>query len=229
MKNSIILIFIISSAFSQNCVNKLSQEQINAILDAHNIYRNIVASGNQNSAGGQLPSASNMKVLEWSTELEDLAQSWANFNPKTSSPYRKVSNITSPMNKGYIGENIFWAVTFYSTIREPGNYSAQNSVKAWFDEVKNFKQPINVLVNLDPTRIIGHFTQVVWAETTKIGCGILDCFSSEKSTFVNMYTQTSTIVCNYWSGGNINFIPIYKKGTPCSNCTCSNKYTSLCV
>lgn len=227
MKQAIFFFALLSFVFSQTCVKKLTQDQINAILDAHNSYRNTVASGSQTIsffAGGQLPSSSNMKVVEWSTDLEELAQSWANTDPGSHNPTRKVSN---PNLQGYIGENIFWGWSSSSRAKLPGSYAAQSAVKSWFDEYKQYRQSVDKFVS-DGT-MIGHLTQVIWAETTKIGCGILDCVTSHKNTYYTMYLQKVAIVCNYWKGGNYIGAAVYEKGTPCSKCTCSSKYTSLCA
>ncbi|KAJ5538706.1 PR-1-like protein [Penicillium frequentans] len=40
----------------------------------------------------------------------------------------------------------------------------------------------------------GHFTQVVWKDSTSVGCGTVDCTSSSLGMW---YT-----VCNYWPAGN---------------------------
>lgn len=228
MKSLVVLslLSILSIVCSQTCVKKLSPAQITAIVNAHNSYRNTVASGAQTSAGGQLPSSSNMKVVEWNTDLEALAQSWANTDPQGHNPNRKVSDPNSPI-QGYIGENIFWGWSSSSSAKTPGNYAAQSAVKSWFDEYKQYKQSVDKFVS-DGT-MVGHLTQLIWAKTTKIGCGILDCVTSQPSTYYTMYTQKVAIVCNYWNGGNMLNAPVYARGTPCSQCTCSSQYPSLCV
>lgn len=74
------------------------------------------------------------------------------------------------------------------------------------------------------TGAIGHFTQVIWAETTHIGCG--RTFSMSKNNFYSVY-----IYCNYGPSGNIVTKPVYKRGKPCSNCVklkCNSKYSGLC-
>ena len=40
----------------------------------------------------------------------------------------------------------------------------------------------------------GHYTQVVWRNTTKIGCAIYTCPG---------FQYGSTVVCDYGPGGNI--------------------------
>jgi hypothetical protein len=67
----------------------------------------------------------------------------------------------------------------------------------------------------------GHYTQVVWADTYKVGCGFT-AFRGSNGWYSKLY------VCNYGPGGNIIGGTMYKKGTACSQCssTCDN---GLCV
>ena len=69
----------------------------------------------------------------------------------------------------------------------------------------------------------GHYTQMVWATSYKIGCGYS---SYRKRNFVKKY-----IVCNYGDAGNLLNAPMYQVGRPCSQCPaniCSRRYPGLC-
>lgn len=48
----------------------------------------------------------------------------------------------------------------------------------------------------------GHYTQLVWGETTHVGCGIARYF------YGKLYH--TLLVCNYGPAGNINDQPVYK-------------------
>lgn len=50
---------------------------------------------------------------------------------------------------------------------------------------------------------IGHYTQIVWADTTKIGCGKIRYTDSNGS--IRLY-----LICNYGPSGNYDGEPIYK-------------------
>lgn len=69
-------------------------------------------------------------------------------------------------------------------------------------------------------KVTGHFTQLVWAETSLVGCGRT---KSDKEVY---------IICNYGEGGNVAGSPVYKFGTACSECEngvdCNKDYPGLC-
>ncbi|XP_040839221.1 peptidase inhibitor 16 isoform X2 [Ochotona curzoniae] len=72
-------------------------------------------------------------------------------------------------------------------------------------------------------QVCGHYTQVVWAKTERIGCGTHFC---EKLEGVKE-TNIQILVCNYEPPGNVKGKRPYQEGTPCSQCPsgyrCENK------
>ncbi|CAG7836512.1 unnamed protein product, partial [Allacma fusca] len=74
-------------------------------------------------------------------------------------------------------------------------------------------------------KALGHFTQIAWADTYKIGCGY--AFYNEGKWYRKLY------ICNYGPAGNIITTPMYQRGAPCSACPegtyCSNQYPGLCT
>ena len=65
--------------------------------------------------------------------------------------------------KGY-GENLAWNWSSAG----PSPIPASRPVQSWYDEIKdyNFKNP-----KAAPFHKVGHFTQVVWKKSTRLGCG----------------------------------------------------------
>jgi len=74
------------------------------------------------------------------------------------------------------------------------------------------------------TSATGHYTQVVWADTYKVGCGFT-AYTDSAGWYWKFY------VCNYGSCGNIISGSMYKTGATCTQCPtaapgCNN---GLCV
>jgi uncharacterized protein YkwD len=93
-------------------------------------------------------------ALTWSSELAASAQIWANrckFDHDHDSPH---------------GENLFWG--------SAGGFSQQAVVASWYEEIEayDFSRP---LVN-DGT---GHFTQVIWRSSRRLGCAVARCQMSD--------------------------------------------------
>ncbi|PHH82280.1 hypothetical protein CDD82_6460 [Ophiocordyceps australis] len=96
-----------------------------------------------------------------------------------------VHHIERNGGQGY-GQNIW-------TGKGPGfshNSSPQNAVKSWYDEEKLYDYSAGVF-----SHEAGHFTQLVWASTTKLGCATVLCDK-------NQYSGWQYTVCNYGPPGN---------------------------
>lgn len=92
-------------------------------------------------------------------------------------------------------------------------------VNGWFKEHENGKfygwmDNINNFSTIgDPQHWVGHFTQVVWASTTKVGCA-----ASTSKSHSNGYDWNATwLACDY-SFGNMQGSPAYISGEPASQC-----------
>ena len=57
----------------------------------------------------------------------------------------------------------------------------------------------------------GHYTQAVWANTYKVGCGFA-AYKGSDGVYYNYY------VCNYGPAGNIKGGSMYEEGDPCTKC-----------
>lgn len=81
------------------------------------------------------------------------------------------------------------------------------AINGWHREVDKFTYGGNNVLGA-----VGHYTQMVWENSTKIGCGYAQCD--------NIYY----FVCNYAPAGNFDINNPYRTGTSCSKCNskCSN-------
>jgi len=180
----------------------LSQKAKDNIVDWHNAHRLYVAKGHQKG----LPHAANMRLMTWDTTLENWAQNWASKCAINHNPDSK--------RKGY-GENLYWACNPSPADRNSVlNTIGETSVKKWYSEVSYFDR--SYINPFQYQNAYGHFSQVVWADTDKIGCGI----AHFKISRCPGYPYTTALVCNYKgiSKGNLPGAPMYVKGTPCSQC-----------
>ena len=191
------------------------------ILSLHNKLRARVASG-QESRGGRFgisqPAASNMRSLTWDDELAFIAQRWAEQCRFGTDENRDVERFR-------VGQN-----TYENDIRAGEEVSSENTIRqaimglhGWYSEVKQFRGGRE----LDRFRFsvaTAHYTQMMWAKTTKIGCG--------QVTYIGDIGLKQIMVCNYGPAGNIRGHSVYIRARPCSHCPfgtiCSKTFPGLC-
>ncbi len=77
-----------------------------------------------------------------------------------------------------------------------------------YNEVKDFGS--SSISSYAFSHATGHFTQVVWAETSEVGCGSSKWFDGKYHRML--------VVCNYGEGGNRLEKPIFLEGPACSAC-----------
>ncbi|KAF3692317.1 Cysteine-rich venom protein pseudecin [Channa argus] len=106
------------------------------------------------------------------------------------------------MLDGYeLGENLFYS---------SAPYPWSEVINAWHSEWIYFTYPNETADG----RTSGHYTQIVWNSSYKIGCGVALCFN-------NVYYYG----CHYYRAGNFKTWPPYKAGPPCGLCpnACEDK------
>lgn len=150
----------------------LTQQDRQEILHIHNKYRAAVALGKIPNQ----PPARNMQMLQWDKELEQIAQSWASNCQYKHNKNRHI------YDRFYVGENI--ATTWSSIPLEPRSY-AELIKGGWFDEYKLYKFGQSV------TPSVGHYTQWVWADTNRIGCGASYYYDERTRRYTKFF------VCDY--------------------------------
>ena len=97
----------------------------------------------------------------------------------------------------------------------------------WYKEIKETPPDIRGEFALRGLEI-GHFTQMVWADTNRIGCG----FTIYELEDGPGYTK-AMYACNYAPQGNTRTYQVYRLGDPVSQCPenykASSDYPSLCA
>ncbi|XP_012282622.1 Golgi-associated plant pathogenesis-related protein 1 [Orussus abietinus] len=141
---------------------EINPEFIEQCLKVHNKYR-------------ALHGSPDLKIEE---ELNKFAQEWAESLAKQDKAEHR--------DQDQYGENIY---AMSNTDPEWKGVHAEDAVKSWYDEVALYKFGEDEPKDLTE---VGHFTQVVWKETLKVGVGLAT------STGGTVY-----VVCNYDPPGNV--------------------------
>ncbi|XP_037000614.2 GLIPR1-like protein 1 [Artibeus jamaicensis] len=159
-----------------------------------------------NEMRGQVqPPAADMKYMTWDEGLAKTAKAWANKCKFIHNGCMSKSYKCHPTFE-FIGENIW--------IGSLSTFTPKSVIASWYSENKFYNYS-----SLQCSKVCGHYTQVVWANSYKVGCAITLCPNLGKA-------EISIFVCDYGPGGNYMKTLPYKKGTPCSMCneeTCENK------
>ncbi|XP_013407813.1 cysteine-rich venom protein ophanin-like [Lingula anatina] len=143
------------------------------------------------------PSATLMTRMMWDDELAAGAQAWAN-------------NCNFGHSGGNYGENL------YGSTAPPG---ATAAVDSWDNEKQWYTLSSNTC-NPPPGKSCGHYTQVVWAASNKLGCGMKKCTTGSSTWYY--------VVCRYSPAGNVKGSAPYTQGTSCSGCVSNSDLTGEC-
>jgi pathogenesis-related protein 1 len=112
--------------------------------------------------------------LVWDEELTEISKEWIE-HLELDNNCQMEHNWDSPL-----GENLFWA-----------NYmtTATEVVNSWASEEEFYDYDSN---SCEPGEMCGHYTQIVWEDTTRVGCAMLECSISNEFLWM----------CNYDPAGN---------------------------
>jgi hypothetical protein len=164
---SLVLLLLFSFAQAQTVPavtgSLVSQQEAQEALDFHNKVRKEV----------------NVAPLTWSAELSAYAQAWADNLASTGCKmqHRPYSGKWAQQ----YGENIYWAL---GRELEPVNASS-----SWYSEIKDYKH--GPLSNNNFMKV-GHYTQMVWHDSKRVGMGKATCKNG-----------SVIIVANYDPRGNM--------------------------
>jgi pathogenesis-related protein 1 len=99
--------------------------------------------------------------LTWDATVADYALRKVTFLANSNNC--TMSHTAGPTNPGY-GENLAWS--------SASSYTAVAATNAWYDEKPNYTYSTNTCAS---GKVCGHYTQVVWKNSTKIGCAGVVC------------------------------------------------------
>lgn len=156
--------------------NPLSQTLIDQFVAAHNAARS-----------GPLNPTPNppLPPVSWDCILADSAYNYLSQCPGGNvslAPHNanRTTDYAALGGTGYVGENIYASTA--STV------TPQAAVDSWMSEASAYDYTTNNITDA------GHYTQVVWRASVRIGCAIVNRPN---------YTYNDTILCDYSPGGNI--------------------------
>jgi len=186
----------------------------NSIISRHNYYRNLDFQDSN---------------LSWDNTLAQHAQQWADYlathytqadanSGKSPHASQYNSSIHGLPYKGE-GENIAWASSGLAyALDKPVDITKENSagyINGKFGAIDmwaNEKAYYNYESNSGDGHVVGHYTQVVWQKTTKVGCGKAESKTDRPGSYV---------VCRYYIAGNMVGEKPY-----CTNYTIAPYYNS---
>ncbi|KAI6657325.1 GLIPR1-like protein 1 [Oopsacas minuta] len=179
-----------------NAVAQLDNAEAGKILKSHNEYRD-----------GVQPEAANMKLMKWSSCLEQVAYNYLsscpgfNHNPNRATDAQALNCEQSDS----VGENLYWTSS--------SSLNSTSAVGAWYNEFVDYNYESNSC-----SAVCGHYTQVVWANSYLVGCSKFDAgpnCAGDSGTY---------FLCNYSPAGNFLGQSPYEAGTQCSNCDAGFDY-----
>lgn len=121
--------------------------------------------------------------LVWDDGLAATAAAWASRCVDRRGPRGVIDHNSdrSANHPAYVGENLYASTA---------PVSATDVVAAWAEEARHYDYDRNRCARGETC---GHYTQVVWSTSRKLGCAVQDC---PRLRFRNV------VVCNYGPGGN---------------------------
>lgn len=124
--------------------------------------------------------------LEWDENLAADAANWAQALAETETFEHSRADPTDPDVQG---ENL-WAGT-------RGAWAPEEMVGLWIDEKHDYRAGIFPAVSRSgDLERVGHYTQVIWRDTRKVGCAIAES------------AKEDVLVCRYSTGGNVIGEPV---------------------
>ncbi|KAF4010099.1 hypothetical protein G4228_001385 [Cervus hanglu yarkandensis] len=159
-----------SSSSPANTLPDIKNEDfIKDCVRTHNKFRSAVT-----------PAASDMLYMTWDPQLAQIAKAWASHcefahNRQLKPPHKLHPNFTS------LGENL-WTGSL-------SIFSVSSAITDWYDEVKHYDFKTRKC-----NKVCGHYTQVVWADSYKVGCAVHFC--PQVSGFRGLLNGAH-FICNY--------------------------------
>ncbi len=163
-------------------------------LNTHNEMRASLNNGSVTDDGTDdnypIPSPQ-LQSFTWNAMLAQVAQNYADKCQYGHNSNRQSDYVALGGENIYIGENI--AAHWFSQPQGNASHYAGLQMNLWWDEHSDWHYQTYQSNTINGA---GHFTQMIWANTIEIGCGMAYC-----ADFQNGFDGYFG-VCNYSPGGN---------------------------
>ncbi|GMT04970.1 hypothetical protein PENTCL1PPCAC_27144, partial [Pristionchus entomophagus] len=179
IRAALLLLIVAIEAWSQ-CAGGISAAEAKAFLDAHNALRRSISSGSYVAKGKKMPAASPaIPDMEWDCSIEKSAQAVSNSCVFAHST-----------NRVNLGENLYM---YWSSAKVSFAGKGKAASDSWSNEFQQFGWSDIKLTAAVFNTGIGHATQMAWAKSTKIGCGMTLCQGGNQVI----------VACQYRDAGNM--------------------------
>ena len=183
------------------------------IVDKHNEYRTHFLSYDVTPKIKALKiQASNIEKVHWDDDLAQVAEDYARTcNFPIHSPYPYGENMAG--TSGYASTYVITKATIDPIIM---NRYGKREQKVDFPEqdiINHVKNGAKIDWSKGNKR---HFSQLIWATSSKIGCGWAYCDLKRNGKTKKQKVE----VCEYLAAGNVRGIDWFKIGKPCTACAC---------
>ncbi|GMR38817.1 hypothetical protein PMAYCL1PPCAC_09012, partial [Pristionchus mayeri] len=168
-----------SVAPTSQCTGGIPPSEVSGFLDVHNKLRTVISTGNYVAKGKLMPAAKTpIANLTWDCSIEASAQAVAD-----------TCVFESSQDRDNLGETLFSRSSSGGVSIVGMGVVASEQWESKFQQFgwSDVKFTMEVV-----TSGVGHATQMAWADSTQIGCGIKLCQSN---------TQV-IVVCQYRNQGN---------------------------
>ncbi len=105
----------------------------------------------------------NLPNLVWNSTVAAYSKSKVEYLANNGC---KLDHYAGPKNPGY-GENLFWG--------SGSSWTPAYATKSWYDEKVYYTYSTNTCAT---GKVCGHYTQVVWKNSTKLGCAMALCLNN---------------------------------------------------